>query len=157
MQYGYSSSGRMGPPPGHMGPPPGFMGPPPGHMGPPPGFMGPPPGSMGPHYGQLSNEQAMAGMQQNVVVNHGLPQSVPVATGDQLLSSPVTILCPDCKVTVTTNVKKSINCCNCVFCIFSLGIFWACHQCCKHKSMHCCDATHQCPTCGKVFGIYSAC
>ena len=70
--------------------------------------------------------------------------------------NPTVITCPYCGQTVRTIVEEKINCCNCLFCM--LGVIpWCIHKCCTNKPLGCSNATHSCPNCTKVVGIFNAC
>ena len=143
----------QGPPPGqppYQGPPPGqplYQGPPPGqppYQGPPPGqppYQGPPPGQPTP-----------------VVVNQTTPVVVNTAFPQEMFKlSPVTVACPFCHNTVSTEVKTSCDCgACCLFCITTL-LFYVIIQLVRGKDLCCQDAEHICPNCKQVIARYSAC
>ncbi len=67
------------------------------------------------------------------------------------------ILCPYCKNQDFSNMDKKLNKLNIIFCIFTLGIFWAPHQLLRNKDCNCYDTKHTCKKCGQEIFEYKAC
>ena len=74
-----------------------------------------------------------------------------------LKTSPQCISCPYCNYQDFTNVERKCNILNTVFCVFTAGIFWSCHQCFRGKDCNCFNATHSCSKCGQEINDYKAC
>ena len=88
---------------------------------------------------------------QPIVVNQYVP-AAPV----KFKTSPVSMVCPYCKNNITTLVDTQFNCCNCCFC-FCFCLIWLIVMLVSEKDLNCSDATHKCPSCGKVIGSYQSC
>ena len=88
---------------------------------------------------------------QPIVVNQYVPYA-PV----KFKTSPVSMVCPFCKNNITTLVDTQFNCCNCCFCCF-FCILWLIVMLVSEKDLNCSDATHKCPSCGKLVGSYQSC
>ena len=71
-------------------------------------------------------------------------------------SSPVSIICPFCRKTITTRTRSKFNFMAC-FCFLLFNILYCCVQICGDKNPLCCDITHICPNCGKIVGHYDSC
>ena len=107
----------------------------------------PPPGS----YGQPTYQPPVQNQQQPIVVQQYV-NAPPV----KLKSSPVSMFCPHCKKTVTTVVSTQFNCLNCCFC-FCFCLLWLIVELVSDKDLNCTDATHKCPNCKNVIGVYRSC
>ena len=72
--------------------------------------------------------------------------------------TPMTLVCPFCGVSMTTNIKEECNWSACGFCWISGFCIFACVQCCMGKSVGCTDVKHFCtnPLCGRMIGGYKA-
>ena len=88
---------------------------------------------------------------QPIVVNQVVPY-VPV----KFKTSPVSMVCPFCKKSITTVVNTEFNCGNCCFC-FCFCLIWLIVMLASDKDLNCSDATHKCPSCGNVLGKYQSC
>ena len=74
-----------------------------------------------------------------------------------LKSSKQFLACPFCNHQGDTEVEKKCNILNTVFCVFTGGIFWGCHQFFRNKDCNCFDARHTCNSCGQEMNDYKAC
>ena len=70
--------------------------------------------------------------------------------------SPMSVICPRCKATVTTNIQDEFNWSACLFCCCTLFVIFACVQICNGKDIGCTDVKHFCPNCGQMIGGYDA-
>ena len=94
---------------------------------------------------------------QPIIVNQSIqPKVLYIDTGN-LKSSPVNMVCPFCKNQIATQVKKSFNWFNCIFCLWAGICCWAGMQFCRNKELNCNDSEHFCPTCRNKIGDYSSC
>ena len=91
-----------------------------------------------------------------IIVNQAVPPVI-ISSHNYLGTSPVSITCPLCKKSITTNVETSCNCATCLLCWITGFILFACIQCCSGKEIGCCDAIHKCPNCSNIIGTYSSC
>ena len=73
-----------------------------------------------------------------------------------LKTSPTNVTCPYCRNQVVTLVETNFNCLNCLFCCWAFYL-WIIVELVRGKDLNCTDATHKCPSCGKVIGYYSSC
>ena len=73
-----------------------------------------------------------------------------------LKTTPINTICPFCRNNISTLVEKEFSCLNCCFCCWSWPI-WLIVQLVRDKELNCTDATHKCPTCGRIIGQYDAC
>ena len=94
---------------------------------------------------------------QQIIVNQQInPQIIYIDTSN-LRNAPCAMACPFCKNQITTEVKKSWNWLNCIFCLWA-GVFcWAGFQYCRNKELNCYDSEHYCSVCHNKIGDYSSC
>ena len=85
----------------------------------------------------------------NIVIN----QNQPFLPMQPLLVNPVQMICPFCKQNITTTVERQFNCCACCLC-WLIGVFYFIIQAVRGKDLCCDDATHRCPQCNNVIGVY---
>ena len=86
-------------------------------------------------------------------------QQQPVVVYQQppkLKTTPVSLVCPHCHNQITTLVETHFNCLNCCLCCYCL-LLWLIVELANDKDLNCTDATHKCPSCGSVIGVYTAC
>ncbi len=88
---------------------------------------------------------------QPIIVNQLVPVNL-----IKFKTTPIAINCPYCKQNVTTVVTTEFNCLNCCFCCWN-WVIWLIVQLVREKELNCTDATHKCPSCGKIVGQYNAC
>ena len=98
----------------------------------------------------------------NAVINNQTSPVTIVNNFYDFKTAPISMICPVCKAFIITQVKKSFNCCSCLFCCAStflaFGIlFYIISQSSNGKQFCCCDATHRCPNCNTILGEYSNC
>ena len=108
----------------------------------------------------FSNQQRVyqpAQQPQQIIVNQPInPQVIYIDTSN-LRNSPCSMTCPYCNGQISTEVKKSFNWFNCVFCLWAGFCCWTGMQLCKNKELNCYDSEHFCPTCHNKIGDYSSC
>lgn len=80
----------------------------------------------------------------------------PVHISEDFKSSPITITCPFCKNTVTTETESKLNFVACICCLM-FNILYCCVQMCGDRNPCCLDISHRCPKCGKIVGHYNSC
>ena len=94
---------------------------------------------------------------QPIIVNQPIHPKVIYIDSSKLKNSPCLMSCPFCKSQISTNVKKSFNWINCVFCLWAGACCWAGMQLCRNKELNCYDSEHYCPVCRNKIGDYSSC
>ena len=87
----------------------------------------------------------------NILVNQVKPTYL-VSAPVKFRRSPVSIVCPHCKVLVNTVVEETFNCLTCCLYCLTGCIIYPCIQCCNGKEVGCCDTKHKCPNCGTILG-----
>ena len=94
---------------------------------------------------------------QQIIVNQPIqPQVIYIDTAN-MKTSPCNMTCPFCKNQITTQVKKTFNWYNCIFCLWAGICCWAGIQFCKSKDLNCNDSEHFCPYCRNKIADYSSC
>ena len=83
--------------------------------------------------------------------------TVPLSDIDSWGSIPHNVTCPYCHQNVTTSVTASCNMGSCCLCFWLSCIIWAIILSCTGKEIGCADATHKCPNCKNVIGVYRSC
>ena len=108
--------------------------------------------------GPVQNINPNPGYVQPVIVsNQSQPVQVVNVVSNTFGTKPVSITCQFCKNPVTTQVKKTCNCCSCLLCFVTSFVFWVLVQCFRNKEINCWDAEHRCPSCGQMLGNYTSC
>lgn len=74
-----------------------------------------------------------------------------------LRSTNTQLVCPYCKSTITTSIKKTCSCPSVCCAIWLTPISWFTFQLIRQKDYNCFDAIHTCPNCKKTLGKYDAC
>ena len=87
----------------------------------------------------------------NILVNQVKPTYL-ISAPVKFRRSPVSIVCPHCKVLVNTVVEETFNCLTCCLYCLTGCIIYPCIQCCNGKEVGCCDTKHKCPNCGTILG-----
>ena len=82
---------------------------------------------------------------------------IPLSDINKWGSLPHTVTCPFCHQNVTTSVEASCNMGSCCLCFWLSCIIWALILLCMGKEIGCADATHKCPNCKNVIGVYRSC
>ena len=90
------------------------------------------------------------------IENENRVKEKPVVITAEFQSSPVTITCPFCKNTVTTETESKLNFVACICCLM-FNILYCCVQMCGDRNPCCLDISHRCPKCGKIVGHYNSC
>ena len=94
---------------------------------------------------------------QQIIANQPLNPQVIYIDSSKFNNSPCSMVCPFCRNQIATEVKKSWNWFNCIFCLWA-GVF--CYigmQFCRNKEISCYDSEHFCPVCKNKIGDYSSC
>jgi hypothetical protein len=117
-----------------------------------PGYPSQPGISIQAGYGQPLSYQQNSN---NILVNQVKPTYL-VSAPVKFRRSPVSIVCPHCKVLVNTDVEETFNCLTCCLYCLTGCIIYACIQCCNGKEVGCCDTKHKCPNCGTILGGVSS-
>ena len=105
----------------------------------------------------IVNKRPM-GNNNSVLKNQTSPLMNTVAIDPKIFKlNPVTLQCPFCHRTVTTDVETSCSCRAFCFWWFTGWFPYFCIQCCRGKGLRCEDAVHYCPCCDGQIGTYSAC
>lgn len=98
-------------------------------------------------------------------------QNSPSLTDMDIRLDPIDIICPFCKMKITTEVEESFNCLTCcclsfLCCCLILGILYdgckcdsSCCSCCccNCKCKGCYDGEHRCPNCKNLIFSYNSC
>ena len=74
-----------------------------------------------------------------------------------LRSTNTQLVCPYCKSTITTSIKKTCSCPSVCCAIWLTPISWFTFQLVRQKDYNCFDAIHTCPSCKQILGKYDAC
>ena len=82
---------------------------------------------------------------------------IPLSDINKWGSLPHTVTCPFCHQNVTTSVEASCNMGSCCLCFWLSCIIWAIILLFMGKEIGCADATHKCPNCKNVIGVYRSC
>ena len=82
---------------------------------------------------------------------------IPNTVINQWGTFPQSVECPFCHKKVTTNVEASCNMGSCCLCFWLSCITWAIVLLIRGKEIGCADATHRCPNCKNVIGVYRSC
>ena len=82
---------------------------------------------------------------------------IPLSDINKWGSLPHTVTCPFCHQNVTTSVEASCNMGSCCLCFWLSCIIWAVILLIMGKEIGCADATHKCPNCKNVIGVYRSC
>ena len=88
---------------------------------------------------------------QPIVVNQYVPY-----IAHKFKSSSLQMVCPFCHNNINTIVDVQFNCVNCCFCC-CFFVLWLIVMLAQEKDLNCSNATHKCPSCGKVLGSYQSC
>ena len=103
---------------------------------------------------QMDNaNQPMISNQVNPIPIHTIPLSDINSWG----SIPRKVTCPYCHQNVTTSVTASCNMGSCCLCFWLSCIIWAIILLAMGKEIGCADATHKCPNCKNIIGVYRSC
>ena len=103
---------------------------------------------------QIDNaNQPMINNQVNPIPIHTIPLSDINSWG----SIPHKVTCPYCHQNVTTSVTASCNMGSCCLCFWLSCIIWAIILLSMGKEIGCADATHKCPNCKNIIGVYRSC
>ena len=95
---------------------------------------------------------------QVIIVNQTEPVIIAQPISPSKLGTfPVYMYCPNCKVSVTTNVEKKWNWGSCCLCCWTTITIWFLIQICRDKQITCYDAKHSCPKCGRIIGEFESC
>ena len=97
---------------------------------------------------------------QPILVNQVNPlpiHCIPLSDINKWGSIPHNVACPFCHQNVTTIVEASCNMGSCCLCFWLSCIIWAIILLCMGKEIGCADATHKCPNCKNVIGVYRSC
>ena len=84
---------------------------------------------------------------------HSIPNTVINEWG----TFPHEVECPFCHKNVKTNVEASCNMGSCCLCFWLSCVTWAIILLIMGKEIGCADATHRCPNCKNVIGVYRSC
>ena len=72
-------------------------------------------------------------------------------------TTPISINCTICHKPITTSVTQEFNFCACLLCWCTGLICYVLIQAIRGKDICCYDATHRCPYCNNIVGMYQAC
>ena len=97
-----------------------------------------------------------------------LPMLINQITPSQIHTIPTNIInewgtfphnvdCPFCHKNINTNVEASCNMGSCCLCFWLSCITWAIILLIMGKEIGCADATHRCPHCKNIIGVYKSC
>ena len=95
-----------------------------------------------------------------MVINQITPsqiQRIPKKTINEWGTFPGEVECPFCHKNIKTNVQTNCNIGSCCLCFWLSCIFWAIILLVRGKEIGCNDATHRCPNCKNVIGVYHSC
>ena len=98
------------------------------------------------------------------LTNYQNPNIIPIQTVPTVVvnaptkftKSPMSLVCPRCKASITTNIQEEFNWSAFCLCCFTCFVIFACIQCCNGKDLGCTDVKHFCPNCGQMVGGYVA-
>ena len=126
-----------------------------------PSLLNPNPGmNMKPIVSNNQQETQNDNSNQPIIVNQVNPAPVhciPLSDINTWGSIPHNVTCPFCHQNVLTSVEASCNMGSCCLCFWLSCIIWAIILLCMGKEIGCADATHKCPNCKNVIGIYRSC
>ena len=71
-------------------------------------------------------------------------------------NKPVVMICPNCKVQITTKTESKLNCLA-ICCCLIFDLFYFIFQAIRKRNLCCCDIEHRCPRCGATLGVYKSC
>ena len=95
-----------------------------------------------------------------MVINQITPsqiQRIPKKTINEWGTFPGEVECPFCHKNIKTNVQTNCNIGSCCLCFWLSCIIWAIFLLVRGKEIGCNDATHRCPNCKNVIGVYHSC
>ena len=95
-----------------------------------------------------------------MVINQITPsqiQRIPKKTINEWGTFPGEVECPFCHKKIKTNVQTNCNIGSCCLCFWLSCIIWAIILLVRGKEIGCNDATHRCPNCKNVIGVYHSC
>ena len=92
-----------------------------------------------------------------IIVNQPLNPQVIYIDSSKFNNSPCSMICPFCRSQIATDVKKSWNWFNCIFCLWGGICCYIGMQFCRNKEINCYDSEHFCPVCKNKIGEYSSC
>ena len=107
-----------------------------------------------------NNQNQNDNANQPILVNQVNPlpiHCIPLSDINTWGSIPHNVTCPFCHQNVLTSVEASCNMGSCCLCFCLSCIIWAIILLCMGKEIGCADATHKCPNCKNVIGIYRSC
>ena len=90
-------------------------------------------------------------------VNPAPVHCIPLSDINTWGSLPHNVTCPFCHQNIMTSVEASCNMGSCCLCFWLSCIIWAIILLCMGKEIGCADATHKCPNCKNVIGVYRSC
>ena len=108
----------------------------------------------------ITNNNQIDTSNQPIIVNQVNPlpiRSIPLSVINSWGSIPHNVICPYCNQNILTNVQASCNMGSCCLCFWLSCIIWAIILLCMGKEIGCADATHKCPNCKNVIGVYRSC
>ena len=105
---------------------------------------------------QIYGQPVLFASNSNSIMTNQSIHTVLVSTRIIFGRSPISIVCPRCKVPVTTVTEDNFNWSACCLCFFTLFVIFACIQCFRGKEIGCTDTKHLCPNCGQFIGGYVA-
>ena len=95
-----------------------------------------------------------------MVINQITPsqiQRIPKKTINEWGTFPGEVECPFCHKNIKTNVQTNCNIGSCCLCFWLSCIIWKIILLVRGKEIGCNDATHRCPNCKNVIGVYHSC
>ena len=95
-----------------------------------------------------------------MVINQITPsqiQRIPKKTINEWGTFPGEVECPFFHFFIKTNVQTNCNIGSCCLCFWLSCIIWAIILLVRGKEIGCNDATHRCPNCKNVIGVYHSC
>ena len=92
-----------------------------------------------------------------IIVNQPLNPQVIYIDSSKFNNSPCSMVCTFCRSQIATDVKKSWNWFNCIFCLWGGICCYIGMQFCRNKEINCYDSEHFCPVCKNKIGEYSSC
>ena len=107
-----------------------------------------------------NNQNQNDNANQPILVNQVNPlpiHCIPLSDINTWGSIPHNVTCPFCHQNVTTTVEASCNMGSCCLCFWLSCIIWAIILLCMGKEIGSADATHKCPNCKNVIGVYRSC
>ena len=108
----------------------------------------------------MNENKQIDNVNQAIVVNQVNPlpiHCIPLSDINTWGSFPHNVTCPFCHQDVTTSVEASCNMGSCCLCFWLSCVVWAIILLCMGKEIGCADATHKCPNCKNVIGVYRSC